>query len=376
MNRPQSSESGSPSEAMVSVVLPVYNEAEVLPELAARVIEALSGCTRNYEIIFVNDGSADRSPRVLDALAARIRSVRVIHFTRNFGHQAAVQAGLARARGHAVILMDSDMQDAPHAIPRFVEKWRAGYDVVYAIRNQRKENLLKRFSFAAFHRLLARMASIHIPSDAGIFGLIDRRVAAEICAMGERDRYFPGLRSWVGLRQTGIEVERNARYDKHARVSICGLFRLAKTAIFSFSSFPLTVFYTIGALAGMVFVGLAGFSLFCKLFTDQAIPGWTSHILTGSFFGALNALGISVLGEYVIRIYDQVRGRPLYLVDRTVNFLSDHDVPTDDLEGDLPYVDLLRQLAAESAAEGRNPTGQPTAVPSVPDRPSPPTRLP
>ncbi len=237
--------------------------------------------------------------------------------------------------------MDSDMQDAPEAIPRFLAEWRAGYDVVYAVRTQRKENLLKRFLFAAFHRLMSAVASVPIPADAGIFGLIDRRVARQIVALGESDRYFPGLRSWVGLRQKGIVVERNARYDEQPRVSLRGLFRLAKTAMFSFSSFPLTIFHVIGALAAMVFVALGGFSIFCKLFTDQAIPGWTSHILTGSFFGALNALGISILGEYVIRIYDQVRGRPQYVVDRTVNFAPDNEI--DLAAGDAPYVKLMEE---------------------------------
>ncbi len=328
---------------LISVVLPVYNEAKVLETLLGRVTDALRACVPLYEVVFVNDGSSDDSPRILDELASTNPSVRVIHLVRNFGHQPAVQAGLAHARGDAVVLMDSDMQDAPEAVPRMVEKWREGYDVVYAIRTQRKENAPKRLLFTAFHRLMASVASVRIPADAGIFGLIDRRVARQISAMGERDRYFPGLRSWVGFRQIGIEVPRSARYDDHPRVSLRGLVRLAKTAIFSFSTFPLTIFYTIAALAGIVFVALSGFALFCRLFTDLAIPGWTSHILTGSFFGALNALGICILGEYVVRIYDQVRARPLYLVDRTVNVAPAAD-ESDDLRGEeTPYVELLEQ---------------------------------
>jgi len=304
---------------LISVVLPVYNEANVLPALLRYLTGALASEEADYEILFVNDGSTDKSPQLLDQLAAQNRCVRVIHLARNFGHQAAIQAGLAHTRGDAVVLMDSDMQDAPEAIPQFLAQWRAGYDVVYAIRTQRKENPIKRLLFASFHRLLARMAYVRIPADAGIFGLIDRRVARMVLAMGERDRYFPGLRSWVGFRQTGIPVERNARYDERPRVSLAGLVRLAKTAIFSFSTLPLTVFYTIGLLAVATFLGVGAFSLFCRLLTDLAIPGWTSHILVGSFFGALNAFGICILGEYVIRIYDQVRARPLYLIDRTVN---------------------------------------------------------
>jgi len=309
----------------------------------------MSHCPANYEIIFVNDGSSDQSPRVLDQLALANPRVRVIHLSRNFGHQAAVQAGLAHARGDAVVLMDSDLQDAPEAIPCFLVEWREGADVVYAIRTQRKENLLKRFLFAAFHSLKAAVASVPIPADAGIFGLIDRRVARHIAALDESDRYFPGLRSWVGFRQKGVLVERNARYDLHPRVSMRGLFRLAKTAVFSFSSFPLAVFHVIGAAAAVLFLSLGGYALFCKLFTNLAIPGWTSYILTGSFFGALNALGISILGEYVIRIYDQVRGRPLFVIDRKVNFSS----PSEDrpmavgnaLAGNVLCENLLDQAA-------------------------------
>jgi polyisoprenyl-phosphate glycosyltransferase len=341
---------------LVSVVLPVYNESQVLPIVAARVGDVLSSCGINYEIVFVNDGSSDQSGQILDQLAVSSEQVRVVHLSRNFGHQAAVQAGLVHARGDAVVLMDSDLQDAPEAIPRFLAKWWSGYDVVYALRAQRKENFLKRGMFAAFHRLMSAVASVPIPADAGIFSLIDRRVVRQILALGETDRYFPGLRSWVGLCQTGVVVERNARYDGHPRVSLRGLFRLAKTAMFSFSSFPLMIFHVIGGLATAVFVCLGGYSLFCKLFTNLAIPGWTSYILTGSFFGAINALGISILGEYVIRIYDQVRGRPSYVVDRTVNF---HPRVHDEPSGDDPYVGLL----AEAARLLKD-----RAVPEVPER--------
>jgi dolichol-phosphate mannosyltransferase len=336
-----------PEGMMISVVLPVYNEARVLPELLRRIQDALAGCTPSHEIIFVDDGSTDQSPRVLDRLAAADRRVGVVHLSRNFGHQAAVQAGLAHSRGDAVVLMDSDLQDAPEAIGQFVAKWLAGYEVVYAVRTERKENALKRAAFHWFHWLLSRVATVPIPADAGIFGLVDRRVARQIVALAESDRYFPGLRSWVGFRQAGVLVERNARYDQHPRVSLAGLFRLAKTAMFSFSTLPLAIFHVIGATAALTFLGLSAFSLGCKLFTTLAIPGWTSYVLIGSFFGAINALGISILGEYVIRIYDQVRGRPLYLVDRTVNMESGTGgAAVDEMAGDRPYEELMAQAEA------------------------------
>ena len=246
--------------------------------------------------------------------------MRVIHLSRNFGHQAAVQAGLAHAAGDVVLLMDSDMQDAPEALDRFLQEWQAGYDVVYAVRCGRQEALWKRCLFAGFHRTLSAIADTPIPLDAGNFSLIDARVAREIVRLAERDRYLPGLRSWVGFRQKGIEVRRDARYDGRPRVSLRGLWRLAKTAIFSFSTFPLAVFSLIGYSALVRSSALTGYSLFCRLFTDLAVPGWTSHVLIASFFGAVNALGISMLGDYVARIYDQVRARPLYVIDREVRF--------------------------------------------------------
>jgi dolichol-phosphate mannosyltransferase len=194
---------------------------------------------------------------------------------------------------------------------------------------------------------MQRISTTEVPADAGIFGLIDARVAREIVAMGESDRYLPGLRSWVGFRQTGIVVERLARYDLTPRVSLRGLWRLAKTAIFSFSSFPLTVFYLIGYSALVVFFALSGYAVFCKLFTTLAIPGWTSHVLCASFFGAMNALGISILGEYVTRIYDQVRNRPLYLVARSVNCLEHHARgAVGAVCNDAPEEDLLEEATA------------------------------
>jgi polyisoprenyl-phosphate glycosyltransferase len=329
----------NPADSLISIVLPVYNESRILPLLAAQLTRVLQPSNYAYEIIFVNDGSKDESGVVLDQLAHSSPHIRVVHFSRNFGHQAAVHAGLAHAQGDAVIIMDSDLQDNPEAIGEMIARWQEGHDVVYALRRNRKEGKVKKLLFASFHQMMSHLSSVDIPADAGNFGLIDRRVAQKILLLGERDRYYPGLRSWVGFKQTGIEVERNARYDDQPRVSLRGLFRLAKTAIFSFSAMPLMVFHVIGLAAGLLFLGLSGFSLFCKLFTDLAIPGWTSYMLVGSFFGAINAMGIAILGEYVIRIYDQVRNRPLYLVDRMVNMKTSEQTKLED--SDKPYLDLL-----------------------------------
>jgi glycosyltransferase involved in cell wall biosynthesis len=304
---------------IISVVLPVYNEVTVLRKLVADIDAALVYCGRRHEIVFVNDGSDDGSREVLDEIANRLPHVKVLHFSRNFGHQAAVHAGLEHARGDAVIIMDSDLQDDPASLPRFIEKWREGYEVVYAIRTERKEGALKRFLFYAFYRALNAITESPLPKDAGNFGLIDRKVVDAIRQLSDRDRYFPGLRCWVGYRQVGILVERGARYDHKPRVSLRGLWRLAKSAVFSFSSLPLTIFYTIAFVSLAIFVSLACFIFYHKLFTDKAIPGWASTLMTGCFFGSMNALGIAILGEYVSRIYNQVRARPLYLVAHKTN---------------------------------------------------------
>jgi glycosyltransferase involved in cell wall biosynthesis len=343
------------NDSFVSVVLPAFNELNVLAELHARVRQSLAACRVRFEIVFVDDGSTDGSAAALDQIAARWVDVRVVHLSRNFGHQAAVQAGLQYARGDAVVLMDSDLQDAPEAIGTLLDAWWSGYDVVYALRAKRKEAFWKRALFGGFHRVLGAVATTRIPVDAGNFSLIDGRVVREIVALGERDRYLPGLRSWVGFRQTGVVVERLARYDNRPRVSLRGLVRLAKTAIFSFSTLPLTIFYLIGLAAMTIFLGLSAYSIYCRLFTTLAIPGWTSHILSASFFGALNALGISMLGEYVLRIYDQVRARPLYLVDRTVNVdhMANSSDPSDSLLEQATELLELSAVAADAVSVGQ-----------------------
>ena len=315
----------SRDDTLISVVLPLYNEAAALATLFEQIDNALADCSCRCEVIFINDGSTDESGPLLDDLAERDARVRVIHFSRNFGHQAAVQAGLLHASGDAIVVMDSDLQDDPVAISTFLKKWREGFDVVYAVRVHRKEGVCKRWLFYAFYRLLNMIAQIPIPKDAGNFGLIDRKVALRIGHLSDRDRFFPGLRRWVGFRQIGVPIERHARHDGRPRVSLRGLWHLAKTAVFSFSAFPLTMFYTIAAVSLLVCVGLVTFTLYHKLFTGLAIPGWTSMTVTASFFGALNALGIGILGEYVIRIYDQVRARPLFIVARKVNFHGDQE---------------------------------------------------
>ncbi len=344
--------------AKISVVLPVFNETAILQELNRRIVTVLERTTPNFEVVYVNDGSSDGSQENLSDLAERDRRVVVVHLSRNFGHQPAVHAGLEHASGDVVIVMDSDLQDNPEAIPAFLDQWEGGCDVVYAQRTSRKESLPKRALFYAFYRVLNAIADSPIPADAGNFGLLDRSVVDAVLSLPERERFFPGLRSWAGFRQTGIPVERAARHDDTPRVSLRGLFRLAKTAIFSFSSFPLKFFYIIAGISGTVCMGTIGFVLWHRLFTGLAIPGWASVIITASFFGSLNALGISILGEYVIRIYDQVRARPVYVKagTRNVEFRRRSYAPN---ESAIPIDELNRVEELLSALQREYSTSEP-----------------
>jgi glycosyltransferase involved in cell wall biosynthesis len=345
-NPAQPTRRGPAASALVSIVLPVYNEAQILPRLYGQLRQTLEKIGCRFEIVFVNDGSRDGSSQALDQLAAADGRVQVVHLSRNFGHQAAVHAGLSLAGGDAVVVMDSDLQDDPAALVDFVAAWQAGHDVVYAVRFARKEPAWKRGLFASFYRLLNAVSSTPMPNDAGNFCLLDRSVVEALLALPERDRYFPGLRQWVGFKQTGVRVERQARYDDQPRVSLWGLVRLAKTALFSFSSAPLAMFYGIAALSLAVCGAFTTYTLYHKCITGLAIPGWASLLIVSSFFGALNALAIGILGEYVVRIYDEVRRRPSFLVARHVNGPRSSEIEP---EAALAETVLALQKQAESA---------------------------
>ncbi|MEZ6137481.1 MAG: glycosyltransferase family 2 protein [Pirellulaceae bacterium] len=342
------------SQATLSVVLPLLNEEAVLDKLVSELAVALDQIGCRWNVVLVNDGSTDNSAEVIDRLAQNDSRLKTVHLSRNFGHQAAVHAGLSFADGDAVVFMDSDGQDDPSALAPMFERWLMGDDVIYAVRFGRKEGLVKRFLFKAFYFVLQRIASVEIPRDAGNFGLIDRRVAQVLLELDEQDRYLPGLRSWVGFRQSALQVERFARHDERPRVSILGLCSLAKNALFGFSRMPLQAFYALAILSAAVCVGCVGFALYHRLITGQAIPGWTSMTSITAFFGAMNALGIAILGEYVSRIYDQVRQRPKFIVERTCN-LPAYLNSTPPLE---TLLDEVRELQVEVA----NSTGMPLAT--------------
>jgi dolichol-phosphate mannosyltransferase len=344
-------------ESTISVVMPLLNEVAVIRQVVQQVTDSLTEKGCQWKVVLVNDGSTDGSAEVLDEMAIADDRVTVVHLSRNFGHQAAVHAGLSHCNGDAVILMDSDAQDDPNALSAMIDRWQEGYDVVYAVRFARKEGLLKRFAFSSFHRLMAAMASIEIPRDAGNFGLMDACVVKEVVALGETDRYFPGLRTWVGFRQCALPVERLKRHDDTPRVSVRGLISLAKTAMFSFSRIPLLAFYGLAILSAMIGCACIAWATYHKLFTGQAIPGWASITSLSAFFGAINALGIAILGEYVARIYDQVRNRPAYVVDETRNIGENVSIGATSAEQSLlEEVDSLRTEVASLKSDSSRRT--------------------
>ena len=299
---------------MITVVCPVYNEAGSLRELTSRIRATLDGAGVEFELLLVNDGSTDESLRIIRDMVKADGRVKGISLSRNFGQQAAITAGLDVARGDAVILMDADLQDSPEALPKFVEKWKEGFEVVDAVRTGRKEGPALRLAFKMFYLVQTRLVDSHIPRDSGLFCLMDRRVVDLLKEMPEHNRYLPGMRAWVGFRQAGMPVERGRRYDDRNRVGLKGLVKLALDGIFSFSVVPLRIATMFSLAAGGVSVFVIMFVIFHKFITGRAIPGWASTLGSTTLLGALILFSLGLIGEYLARIYDEVKKRPLYIV--------------------------------------------------------------
>lgn len=306
----------APAAPELSVIIPVFNEEENLPALYTRLTTVLSTAVQSHEIIFVDDGSRDTSLPLLRNLVASDARVCVVELARNFGHQVAISAGLDHARGTAVIVMDADLQDPPEVLPEFIAKWREGYDVVYAIREQRKENMFKRAAYAAFYRLLQRVANIEIPLDAGDFCIMDRRVVDLLNGMPERNRFVRGIRSWVGLNQVGLAYERHARHAGRPKFTFTRLVYLALDGLVSFSYLPLRIITVLGLMVSFVSLLLALFYFITKLTVGLNPPGFATLIVAVFFLAGMQLITIGVIGEYVGRIFEEVKRRPLYVVRR------------------------------------------------------------
>jgi polyisoprenyl-phosphate glycosyltransferase len=319
----------------LSLIIPCYNEEDVLPLLETRLRKFLGNLGVSWEVLFVDDGSQDRTFELLAAMHRAEPRFKVISLSRNFGHAAALCAGLACAQGQAVGLLDADLQDPPELFALCLDKLREGYDVAYAVRRKRNENIVKRTAYTVFYRLLKSLAEVDIPLDSGDFCLMHRRVVDVLTAMPERNVFLRGLRAWTGFRQIGVEYERGARAAGRTKYPFRKLLKLAADGVFDFSTLPLRL----AAYLGFASLGLslmAGlFVLAWKFFNfrllghyPSEVPGWTSIVCLILFFGGVQFLILGCMGEYIGRIYGEIKQRPRWIIGKALGW--DGRLPVDD----------------------------------------------
>lgn len=309
---------------LLSVVVPMYFEQDVAKECYRRLTNVLQGNYR-YELIFVNDGSTDNTLPILEELAAQDTHVKVISFARNFGHQAAVTAGIDKARGDAIVIIDADLQDPPELIGDMVALWKQGNDVVYAKRKKRKgESAFKLLTAKAFYRILDRLTDIHIPTDTGDFRLIDRAVAEVFKKMPERNRFIRGMVSWIGFRQIPIEYERDERFAGETKYPLKKMLKFAADGIISFSTKPLKLVLMLGAFSTFVALLLFLYAIIAKI-AAWSSAGWSSIMATVTFLGGVQLVSLGIVGEYIARIYEESKGRPLYIIAKEINMADEVD---------------------------------------------------
>jgi len=298
-----------------SIVVPVYNEEGCLEELYRRVKAVMESTGEPWELVLVDDGSRDRSTEIIKHLAEQDRRVRPIIFARNFGHQIAVTAGLDYSRGQAMVIIDADLQDPPEVILDLISKWREGYEVVYAVRTEREgETWFKKATAAAFYRLIYRITDVKIPVDTGDFRLMDRKVVDVLNRMREHHRFLRGMSAWVGFRQIGVPYKRAPRFAGETKYPLRKMLRLALNAITSFSYFPLQLATYMGFIAAGLAILAIPFVIVLRALQPQAFFGQASTLIAVLFLGGVQLIALGILGEYVGRIYDEVKGRPLYVV--------------------------------------------------------------
>jgi len=303
-----------------SIIVPLYNEEEVIKETYKRLKEALKALEEPYEIIFVNDGSRDKTELLVEEICMKDKTIKFINFSRNFGHQIAITAGMDMSIGKAIVVIDADLQDPPEVIIKMVNKWKEGYDVVYGKRISREgETIFKKLTAKLFYRILKEMTDFHIPVDAGDFRLIDRKVCDSLSSIREKNRYVRGLISWLGYKQTSVEFERKKRFAGETKYPLKKMIKFAIDAITSFSYKPLRI----ASYTGML-LSLASFIyLVCVIIMkilSTTTPGWASIVAVSLFFNGITLIILGIMGEYVGRIFDEVKKRPLYVVRDKVNF--------------------------------------------------------
>lgn len=313
---------------LCSVIVPMYNEEAVINETYSRLTRVMKGLNESYEIIFINDGSRDKTSAMLTQLCNSDKNIKMIDFARNFGHQIAITAGMDYAAGECMVIIDGDLQDPPELIPEMIKIWRSGYDVVYGKRKTRQgETLFKKLTAKIFYRTLHRLTDVDIPVDTGDFRLIDRRVCEALKQLPERSRYVRGLMSWVGFKQTAIEFERSERFAGETKYPLKKMLKLAMDGIMSFSYKPLKLASYIGTiLSGLSFIYLIIVLLQRIISPESVQSGWASLIAVSLFFNGIILLMLGIIGEYIGRIYDEAKGRPLYTISELKN-MEDREGP-------------------------------------------------
>lgn len=302
---------------IISIIAPIYNEAANIPELYRRICEVLDPIGDSWEIVMVDDGSTDGSTDLIREYHDQDPRVVPVIFARNFGHQIAVTAGLDYARGDAVVIIDSDLQDPPEVILDMIAKWREGYEVVFAVRTEREgESWFKEFTASLFYRLIYRITDVDIPLDTGDFRLLDRKVVNVMGTMRERHRFLRGMSVWVGFKQTGVEYKRAARFSGETKYPFKKMLKFATDAITSFSYFPLQLAMYIGFLSAGIAIFAIPVVIILRLAGSQAFFGQASTLIAVLFLGGVQLISLGILGEYIGRLYDEAKGRPLYIVSQ------------------------------------------------------------
>ncbi|MFL0246401.1 glycosyltransferase family 2 protein [Candidatus Clostridium stratigraminis] len=305
---------------LLSIVVPMYYEEAVAGECYKRLTLEMEKNEQNYELIFVNDGSKDNTQAILEELALKDNRVKIINFARNFGHQAAVTAGVKAAQGDAIVIIDADLQDPPELIKDMIVLWKQGYEVVYAKRRKREgETWIKLFTAKYFYKFLNFMSDIDIPSDTGDFRLIDRKVADAFLAMPEKNRFIRGMISWIGFNQIAIEYVRNERFAGETKYPFKKMIKFAADGIIGFSNKPLKIITHLGILSVALSLIVLIYSLIIKIVNGNVERGWTSIMVAITFFSGVQMLSLGVVGEYISRMNDEMKGRPLYIIKSKIN---------------------------------------------------------
>lgn len=309
----------SKSKPTLSIVAPFYNEEEVLPDFCRRLYKTMNETGKSWEAVFVNDGSRDNGSRIIESQPAPYGQIKILDFSRNFGHQAALTAGIDNASGDAIIIMDSDLQDPPEIIPEMIKRWEEGVDVVYAVRKKRKESWLKRMCYHLFYRLLVFFSDTDIPMDSGDFCLMDRAVAEQLRSLKEHRRFVRGLRAWVGFRQAPLEYERDARLAGAEKYSFIKLLRLALDGLLSFSYLPLRLATLTGVIVLTAGLAEAAFITYTRFFAGQSLTETAALSVIILILGGIILLFLGIIGEYIGRLYDEVRARPNYIIRNIIH---------------------------------------------------------